>query len=231
MSDDPPRGNMKRAKHASSGISRANEEILVVENSSGSDTDQTRTNSVTSKLTTLETLLDQERWSQARELIEIQLQSQPDNHWLLTQLASTYYEERQYRKSLSILKKSLSIVDDCPLTLWHFAGALSALGKHADAIACYKALIQSKVTAEDDPCWESEEWSRSLKADCLYRLGECYHKTKKYSLADRCLRRYIDLRLLGVEGIYSIDDAAQQIRKINGKSKQRHTSVQALLTI
>ena len=60
----------------------------------------------TKKGPTIESLIERERWADARKRIERELKSDPDNHWLLTQLGVTLYEERRYRDALVPLLKS-----------------------------------------------------------------------------------------------------------------------------
>src|SRR6185369_1292554 len=119
---------------------------------------------------------------------------EPDSHWLLTRLGETYYEQGRYKEALGLLLKSRELVPDCPLTLWHLAGTLDALGDQAGAVRLFTWLLESKKTPEDDPCWESVEWTDSLKADCVYSLGLCFKHNGRKELADYCLRKYIALQ-------------------------------------
>lgn len=170
----------------------------------------------------LEALLQQGNWTKARRRIERELQRRPDDHWLLTQLGVTYYEQGQYRAALSPLLESLRIVADCPLTLWNIAGALDALRKTELAISIYTWLLGCKQSADDDPCWESEEWADSLKADCMYRLGVCFQKLERWESAEHCFRQYINLILAGTNGTYAVEDAARHIRELHGNTPTRH---------
>jgi len=79
--------------------------------------------------------------------------------------------------------------------------------------------LGSKQTSANDPCWESKEWTDALKADCVYRLGVCFQKISKIEAAEDCFRRYINLLLSGIDGLYSMDDAMQQIRKLHDASR------------
>ncbi|MBL8798435.1 MAG: hypothetical protein JNM56_31360 [Planctomycetia bacterium] len=170
----------------------------------------------------LEALLRQGAWEKARRRIEQELRRQPDDHWLLTQLGVTYYEQGQYRAALAPLLESLRIVPDCPLTLWNIAGTLDALRKSELAIAIYSWLLGSKQTADDDPCWESAAWADSLKADCVYRLGACFQKLERWESAEHCFRQYINLILAGTNGTYAVEDAAHHIRELHGSMPTRH---------
>lgn len=170
---------------------------------------------------TLETLLQQGAWEEARKQIEQELKRRPDDHWLLTQLGVTYYEQGRYRESLDPLLKSLKIVPDCPLTLWNVAGALDALGKPKPAISIYTWLLRSTKSAADDPCWESEAWADSLKTDCVYRVGISFQHLGRRDSAEHCFRQYINLILAGMNGTYAIEEAADHIRELHGNGQQR----------
>ncbi len=163
----------------------------------------------------IDNLINAERWEEARTLIEKALKKEPENHWLWTQLGETYYEQGEYKKALETLLKSRDILPDCPLTLWHLAGTLDVLGDHPGAIRLYTWLLRSKRTPEDDPCWESEEWTDTLKTDCIFRMGICFKHLKKNKQAAHCFRKYIDISLLGIEGSYPIEEARKHIQELN----------------
>jgi tetratricopeptide (TPR) repeat protein len=172
---------------------------------------------------TVEALLQQGKWDEARKLIRRELTHQPDNHWLLTQLGVTYYEQRRYRQALKPLLSALAIVPDCPLTLWNLAGTYDALGKPEIAIALYTRLLKSKKSPADDPCWESEAWADNLKTDCVYRLGVSFQHLGRRQSAEHCYRQYVNLLLAGMSGSYPIEDAARHIRDLHGNGKPRRT--------
>lgn len=163
----------------------------------------------------IDNLIVAEQWEQARALIEKALAKEPQSHWLLTQLGETYYEQRNYKKALALLLQSRDVVPDCPLTLWHLAGTLDALGEHRGAIRLYTWLLRSKKTAEDDPCWESEAWADALKTDCVYRLGLCFKHLGREDLAAYCLRKYLALQAMGSTGSYRIEDAQRHLQELH----------------
>jgi tetratricopeptide (TPR) repeat protein len=164
-------------------------------------------------------LFRRDQWNEARKLLTQALAKDPENHWLLTQLGVTLYEQRRYKRALQIFQRSRRILADCPLTLWNLAGALDALGKSAEAARIFTWLLQSKITPEEDPCWESTEWTQALKTDCLYRLGVCYQHLGKKQKAERSFREYVELLLLGIDGSYSLDDVMGRLRALHGPVK------------
>jgi tetratricopeptide (TPR) repeat protein len=153
-----------------------------------------------------------EKWEEARTLVERELEKEPEDHWLLTQLGETYYEERDYKKALELLLKSREIVADCPLALWHLAGTLDALGYHAGAVRIYAWLLKSSKTAAADPCWESAAWSDALKTDCVYRIGLCFKHQGLKEKAAYCLRQYLALLARGAAGSYPVEQAMTELR-------------------
>lgn len=116
-------------------------------------------------------LFEQEEWGEARELLLRELANDPSDHWLLTRLGTTYYEERQYAKALELAEQAHAIAPECPLVLWDLAGACLALGDGERARAIYQGILDRGF---DDlafgECGEGEEWARGLLADCADRL-------------------------------------------------------------
>ncbi|HQU45231.1 MAG TPA: tetratricopeptide repeat protein [Pirellulales bacterium] len=182
------------------------------------------------------TLFKDEQWEKARKLLEKELAEDPDNHWLITQLGVTYYEQRRYHEALDLFLASRELINDCPLTLWHLAGTFDALGRPSEAIKIYTSLLETKVTPSADPCWESEPWSDNLKTDCVYRLGLCFQEQGKKKRAEHCYRQYLNLISMGTEGMYSSDEVMQKLRSVisgqsNGsaRSKRLHKAVESVL--
>ncbi len=173
--------------------------------------------------TTINKLIEEARWEEARGLIDDELKEDPRNHWLITQRGVTLYEQFRYEDSLRCFLASLEIVPDCPLTLWNFAGALDQFGKHREAMRVFTWLLASTKSSEDDPCWEGEEWSNALKADCVYRLGVCYRHLGKVRKAEECFRQYLSLLSTGIDGIYSLDDVRQEMHRLHGRRKHPAT--------
>jgi tetratricopeptide (TPR) repeat protein len=167
-------------------------------------------------------LFRRKEWSKARTILLGEQKKDPTNHWVLTQLGVTFYEQRQYQKALQLFLESQEIVPDCPLTLWNLAGTLDALGKPAEAVRIYRWLLQSDKSPEDDSCWESKEWTDLLKADCIYRLGVCFQHLGKKRRAEACYREYLNLLSLGIDGSYSVSDVKSRLRDLHGiKSSSR----------
>jgi len=167
-------------------------------------------------------LFEEEEWLKARKLLEKALKKEPTDHWLLAQLGTTYYEERDYEKALELAREARKIVPDCPLAMWGEAGALQMLDGNQEAKNLYKELMEQGVALIqkyglgkwDDDCWEGAGWTLSLLTDCFYRTGVCFQDMNKEDLAIGIFLRFIDLRTRREGGIYTIDDAKARLATI-----------------
>src|SRR5262249_44519211 len=85
--------------------------------------------------------MEQDAWAEARRLLLRELAIAPDDHWLTTRLATTYYEEKDYATALGWTEKALALAPQCPLVLWDHACALDMLGREEAAIRTWRKLI------------------------------------------------------------------------------------------
>ncbi len=86
----------------------------------------------------IEAEMAQQDWLKARRLIREGLRRKPGDHWFLTRLALTYYEQRQYRRALHYDLKALNVEPYCPLAIWGYAGALDMLQRRREALQIYR---------------------------------------------------------------------------------------------
>jgi tetratricopeptide (TPR) repeat protein len=167
----------------------------------------------------IEDLLQSGEWAAARSLLERERDKSPDDHRILTQLGTTFYELEEYEEALPLFLASLKLGACCPLTLWNLAGTLDALGKHREAAGIYTWLLECELSPDADPCWEAGEWADALKTDCVYRLADCLRQQGLEKAAEHCFRQYVELFLLGIDGSYPVEDALCQIRDLHGASR------------
>jgi tetratricopeptide (TPR) repeat protein len=156
----------------------------------------------------IESLFAREKWVEARRLIQQGLKREPKSHWLLTRLATTYYEERRYAKALDTSKRALRLAGDCPLVLWGYAGALAALGRNDKALRIYDQLLHRGVRdIATGNCGEGRAWARGLIADVHYQSALCYRKLGQTKKARSSIRKHLLARGPGSKSIYSVVDA------------------------
>jgi tetratricopeptide (TPR) repeat protein len=170
----------------------------------------------------IEILIDQEKWSGARKAILAALKQCPEDHWLLTRLGLTHYEERNYKKALEIEEKAVKLAPNCPLVLWDFAGSLQALERHGEAIKIYRRIILKGVDKlAYGECGEGRGRARGLIADCHYRLSISYRATGQENLSLKSFEKHLDLRGPGCYSIYPLKDLLTRFKKLQNKRSQR----------
>jgi len=153
----------------------------------------------------IEQQIEREDWEGARRLIEIELLSKPDDHWYLTRLSSTYYEQRDYRRALELSSRALEIAPLCPLILWDHAGTLEMLDRPREALSIYRRLVGRGVeNLAHGECGEGRPRARGLIADSLFRMGTCYAALGESEAAADCWQRCLAERGPGCQATYPI---------------------------
>jgi tetratricopeptide (TPR) repeat protein len=159
----------------------------------------------TQMATALEKAIADEKWQSARSIIEGELRREPRNHWLLSRLALTYYEERKYEEALVVDEKARALAPDCPLVLWGCAGALSMLDRDQEAIVVYEQILSRGIAAlATEKCGEGFARARGLYADVLYRIALCYEGLEDHECAGLFAQSSLKERGSGCESIYPI---------------------------
>ena len=174
---------------------------------------------------TIERLIATEDWSSARRAIERALTTSPDDHWLLTRLGLTCYEQRRYKRALQYAERGLALSPACPLVLWDYAGTLQMLGRHDEAIAVYRRLIRRGARRIAlGRCGEGLAKARGLVADCHLRMADSYRALGDPAAADRAFATHLDLRGPGCRSSYKLGD----LSKRNRWTWQRRASLNAM---
>ncbi len=170
----------------------------------------------------IEALIEQQKWVDARRAIQEELKKDPENHWRLTRLSTTYYEQGDYETALPWVEKARALAPDCPLVLWDYAGTLDMLGREREAIDVYRSLLQrgAKAIAEDE-CGEGSEWATGLLTDCVYRAGQCFEDLKDRRRAADLYRQYLNLVDMGAPTIYPREEAVARLRRVTVQRKSR----------
>lgn len=152
------------------------------------------------------TLLDAGDYPAARALLRRRLGGDETEHWLLTRIGTTYYEERRYAEALEYGEQALAIAPRCPLVVWDVAGTLQMLGRHEDALRYYRRLIARGPDAiAHGECGEGLAWARGVVADSYYRSALSLSSLGRFVAARNALDRHLAQRGPGCHSIYAIE--------------------------
>jgi tetratricopeptide (TPR) repeat protein len=150
-------------------------------------------------------------WPRARRLISSELRRNGNDHWLLTRLSLTYYEQKQYRKSLQYVIQALQMQPYCPLAVWDYGGTLDMLNRRRKALQIFRWLIswgEDRIAYGE--CGEGIRFARSLIADCYYRIARIYEEQRERRKALRAYREHLLRRRPGVRSIYPLSEVKRR---------------------
>lgn len=117
----------------------------------------------------IESSIQRDDWKQARSLIRAWLRRSPTDHWLLTRMGLTYYEQQRYRQALAWERRALRLAPYCPLVMWDYAGTLDMLGRKKEALARFRRLLnRGEQRFAHGPRGERVQWARSLVLRCRW---------------------------------------------------------------
>jgi tetratricopeptide (TPR) repeat protein len=172
----------------------------------------------------IERRIAREDWNGARELMSAALCEKPDDHWLLTRLALTYYEQRNYAEALRLSEEALQLVPRCPLVLWDYAGALEMLDRPVEALVVYRRLIRrGPRRIATGHCGEGLARARGLVADCMYRAAQCHAALEEVDEALRMYERHLSARGPGCHSIYGFPEVKKRVAALRRATRVRST--------
>jgi tetratricopeptide (TPR) repeat protein len=162
-------------------------------------------------------------YARARKLLldDLKKCKKLDNHWLLSRISSTYYEERKYRTALAYVNKAMKLAPHCPMVLWDYAGTLDMLCREKKAITIWKNLLRRGANGVAfGECGEGLKRAKGLMLDCYYRLALAHRDLEKFRQARYYMMKHINGRYPGNGSIYSLTEAKQKLKDINDLSQK-----------
>jgi len=167
----------------------------------------------------IEAAIEREDWLKARRLIREGLRRKPGDHWFLTRLALTYYEQRQYRRALHYDVKALNVEPYCPLAVWGYAGALDMLERRKEALQVFRWLISwGEDRLAYGQCGEGIQRARSLIADCFCRIAKIYERTGQRKKAITAYRAHLSRRNTATRSIYSLKAVRNSLKTLEKRN-------------
>lgn len=164
----------------------------------------------------IELAMDRDDWPTARCLIEAEMsKTEEDDHYWLTRLASTYYEQFDYAKALEISEKAMELSPECPLVLWDYACTLAMLDRDEEALAVYQHILDRGVESlAYDQCGEGHPKARMLVMDSLFRAGRCCHRLDRKDEAIEFYQRHLAERGPTCRAIDPVEDVRRALDEL-----------------
>jgi tetratricopeptide (TPR) repeat protein len=162
----------------------------------------------------IDLLFDHENYQNARKILLKELKGNPNDHWLLTRISTTFYEEKKYKKALEFSQKAIQLAPNCPLTQWDHASDLEMTGDVKKAIKIWLRLLSMDTEKiANGLCGEGIARAKALQMDCAFRLGIAYRDLKNPKESKKYFDLHLNLRYPGNCSIYRRKYAIERIKK------------------
>jgi hypothetical protein len=167
----------------------------------------------------IEKAIKTDDWVGARRVIRAELRLSPKDHWLMSRLALTYYEQRKYQKALFWDAMALQEAPYCPLAIWGYAGSLDMLGRNRESLLLYRWLLSwGEQHLAHGECGEGIRWARSLVTDCHHRIARIWEERRQWKKALAEYETYLTRRADRCGSIYSLRDVRTRCQHLRARS-------------
>ncbi len=160
-------------------------------------------------------LYDVDKNEEARKILFKLLKMNPKDHWTLSRISSTYYEDRNYKKALLYAQKAYDISPNCQLVLWDYAGALNGVGNYKQVIIILQELINLGInTIAFRECGEGTKAALSYINDSRYALGYNYQELGNKKMALKYFKLHLKNRQKGIPARNEIRIVRKMIKSL-----------------
>jgi tetratricopeptide (TPR) repeat protein len=154
-------------------------------------------------------------WVELKTFLQTWLEEEPDDHWIVLQIAETNYQLKNNAEALKYAEKAFNLAPVCPLAIWEYAETLVINGKNDAAARLYKILIRKGVNRiAFGECGEGIRTAKGMVNDSIYVLGLIYAKKGEFKLAEKYVRRYISNRNKKYVSRFNLREVKKDLGKI-----------------
>ncbi len=160
-------------------------------------------------------LFEIEDYESAKKILTKEIEEYPNDHWLLAELAISYYELRDYKTALIYSGKAIKLAPDCPLTMDYHAIILFANEETEKSLEIWSKLLNKDV--EDiafGQCGEGKRFAKSLINDVRFRLGDVHLKLNDKKNALDYYKDHLNNRQRGIYSNFLKKEVEKEIASL-----------------
>ena len=147
----------------------------------------------------LNAFFDDDKWLDAKELLENEVKKYPKEYFLITSLAKVCYNLKLYEESLRYAVDAMKIEPDDVLVIYDYGCALSALNRNSEAIRQWNKIIEKDI---DEIAYgdfgEGLRWAKSIINDSRYRMAICTLEIGNKEKAKKLIKEHLANRQRGI---------------------------------
>ena len=117
-----------------------------------------------------------------------------ENPDILSQIAASYYDEKNYKKAYVYDRRAWMCNKKNAIHLANLAADLEMMGWHEKAIVLSKGIINWRIDKICKYTGVGIRRAKSIKNDCRYRISLSYYKLKEDNMARRYLNLYFKIK-------------------------------------
>jgi tetratricopeptide (TPR) repeat protein len=167
-------------------------------------------------------LWKENKWDELRAHLFHWLADEPDDHWILAQIAECYYLTKQFEKALECAEKAWKSDSRCPMAIWLYAECLLRLKQFDAAEQLYRSLIRRGVNRiAYGQCGEGIRDARTVVNDSRYTLGIIQAYKDEFDLAERNIQKHIASRNPNCTSRFNLREVKKDLNQVRQGKKPK----------
>lgn len=161
----------------------------------------------------LVTLIKHKEFAKAKRLLKKALQTEPDNVYLLTQMANVLWNLEKDEEALTFAMKAKEIDSDYPLMLFTLGRILWSLEDNSASIEVWDKLLCADITSVADKGW-GIKWAQSVMNDARFYKAMCLDSLDRMTEAKEEMEKHLACRRKGLESDFTLKEAKEFLLRL-----------------
>ena len=161
----------------------------------------------------LVTLIKHKEFAKAKRLLKKALQTEPDNVYLLTQMANVLWNLEKDEEALTFAMKAKEIDSDYPLMLFTLGQILWSLEDNSASIEVWDKLLCADITSVADKGW-GIKWAQSVMNDARFYKAICLDSLDRKAEAKEEMEKHLACRRKGLESDFTLKEAKEFLLRL-----------------
>ena len=161
----------------------------------------------------LVTLIKHKEFAKAKRFLKKALQAEPDNVYLLTQMAGVLWNLGKDEEALTFAMKAKEIDSDYPLMLFTLGQILWSLEDNSASIEVWDKLLCADISSVADKGW-GIKWAQSVMNDARFYKAMCLDSLDRMAEAKEQMEKHLACRRKGLESDFTLKEAKEFLLRL-----------------
>ena len=161
----------------------------------------------------LVTLIKHKEFAKAKRFLKKALQAEPDNVYLLTQMAGVLWNLGKDEEALTFAMKAKEIDSDYPLMLFTLGRIQWSLEDNSASIEVWDKLLRADISSVADKGW-GIKWAQSVMNDARFYKAMCLDSLDRMAEAKEEMEKHLACRRKGLESDFTLKEAKEFLLRL-----------------